>query len=201
MNICIITGDIINSKKVDPQKWLPKLKTILSLFGNEPGQWEIFRGDSFQLETTPENALNVAFRIKVNIRLIKGLDVRLAVGIGEKTYCAEKITESNGSAFVHSGECFDQLKLNKLAIKTPWDNFDIEMNLYLEMLSNLVFDKWTELSIMLVNEMFESEFAKQSELAQKLHKSQSNISIGLKRAGFDEIRKVMDVYLLKLKNQ
>ena len=107
----IITGDIINSKGSSPKAWLPELKTILSHYGSNPVQWEIYRGDSFQLEVTPDKALEACILIKATIKQFKNLDVRLAIGIGNKTFDSEKITESNGTAFVNSGECFEALVL------------------------------------------------------------------------------------------
>lgn len=42
----------------------------------------------------------------------------MAIGIGCKDYNAPKITESNGEAFIYSGELFDEMKKKKLSIKT-----------------------------------------------------------------------------------
>ena len=58
--IGVLTGDIINSRKVPPQRWLPVLKKTLSFHGKHPSAWEIFRGDSFQIQTDAEQALLVA---------------------------------------------------------------------------------------------------------------------------------------------
>ena len=113
----IITGDIINSKKSDPKQWLNALKTILNSYGKSPLTWEIYRGDSFQLEVNPNLALEACILIKATIKQFENIDVRLAIGIGEKEYHSESITESNGSAFVNSGECFENLKKTTLAIK------------------------------------------------------------------------------------
>ena len=46
--IAVITGDIINSKKMNPKAWLKPLKTELDTIGDTPKIWEIYRGDSFQ---------------------------------------------------------------------------------------------------------------------------------------------------------
>lgn len=74
----------------------------------------------FQVEiNSPEQALKKAFEIKALIKKIEPLDerkkistidVRMAIGIGEKTYAGESISESNGPAFIYSGEKFDVLK-------------------------------------------------------------------------------------------
>ena len=201
MYTSIITGDVVNSRKVDPQLWLPVLKDVLQRFGQEPNQWEIFRGDSFQLELAPENALEAALLIKATMKQFNKLDVRTAIGIGDKTYTTGKITESNGTAFLNSGDCFDSLKKEKLAILTPWVDFNYEMSVYLQLMSSLLMDKWTIASAHFIRIMLENSDLTQLELAVKLNKPQSNISIGLKRAGYDEVRKVLDMYRFKLKNQ
>ena len=127
--IAIITGDIINSRSEDVNLWLPKLKEELNKIGKEPKYWEIYRGDSFQLQTTPMKALLIALNLKATIKQFKTLDVRMAIGIGTISYQVEKITESNGEAFINSGECFENLKKQTLAIKSPWPAFDETINL------------------------------------------------------------------------
>ncbi|WP_298533314.1 transcriptional regulator [uncultured Algibacter sp.] len=189
----IITGDIINSKDSSPQAWLATLKSVLNNFGNTPKQWEIYRGDSFQLEIPTTEALRASFLIKATIKQYKNLDVRLAIGIGDKTYASEKITESNGSAFVNSGECFEALKKTTLALKSPFESFDIQINIMLE-LAQLTTNYWTSTSANLVKIALENPQLNQKALAKKLNKTQGNISQGLKRAGFDELSKLLDYY-------
>ena len=61
--IAVITGDIINSKKSSPKLWLEALKTILNNYGSSPLVWEVYRGDSFQLEVNPKDALKACVLI------------------------------------------------------------------------------------------------------------------------------------------
>lgn len=191
--ISIITGDIINSRESNPEIWLKELKAILNDFGNEPKQWEIFRGDSFQLEVQPKYALKASVMIKSAIKQFKKIDVRLAIGIGEKTYASEKITESNGSAFVNSGKCFEQLKKSTLGIKSPFKDFDKQMNVMLE-LAMLTMNNWTPTSSTIVMATLKHPTLNQKQIADILGKTQSNISEGLKRAGYDEILKLIQFY-------
>ncbi|WP_111709345.1 SatD family protein [Lutibacter citreus] len=191
--IGIITGDIINSRAIEPKEWMPKLKSILSVFGLEPEKWEIYRGDSFQLEVASENSLKAAILIKATIKLVKGLDVRLAIGIGEKSYSTQKITESNGSAFVNSGECFDNLKKSHLAIKTANEDFNTEMNLFFD-LAQLTINNWSQKSAEVVKTAIEHPNKTQKELSVLLNKSQSTINKGLKIAGYDEIMRMEKFY-------
>ncbi|MFD1162521.1 SatD family protein [Hwangdonia seohaensis] len=195
----IITGDIINSKKSSPKLWLQALKTILNSYGNSPLIWEIYRGDSFQLEIEPKNALKACILIKATIKQFENIDVRLAIGIGDKTYKSDKITESNGSAFVNSGECFESLKKTTLAIKSPFDEFDTTINIMLE-LAQLIINNWTSTSAILVKTTLENPDLNQNQLAEILERTQGNISQGLKRAGYDEISKLLHYYKTQIQN-
>jgi len=47
--IAILTGDIINSREGETLNWLNILKEVLKQYGSTPKDWEIYRGDSFQL--------------------------------------------------------------------------------------------------------------------------------------------------------
>lgn len=194
----IITGDLINSRQVEPNEWMPALKIVLKKYGKEPKNWEIFRGDSFQLNTKPEDALMAAILIKVEIKQWKNLDVRIGIGLGEITYQAAKITESNGTAFLNSGECFEELKKQTLAIKTPNKDLNTTLNLMIE-LASLTIDRWTETAAKLIKIKIENPNVNQKDLANLLNKTaQGTISEGLKRGGYDEIQKLLNYYKLKI---
>lgn len=189
----IITGDIINSRSNNPKIWINTLKSEFNKYGQEPQQWEIYRGDSFQFEVTPKEALKAAILLKAGIKQFKTIDVRLAIGIGEKTYVAKSITESNGEAFIHSGECFENLKKTTLAIKCKDAIFNNQINIMIE-LALLTMDNWTPVASAYFKAAIENPNSNQSELAKLLHREQSDISKGLKRAGYDEIYKLIKFY-------
>jgi hypothetical protein len=52
----ILSGDIVNSRSVDASEWVKTLKKTLNTFGKSPKTWEIYRGDSFQLEVDAKAA-------------------------------------------------------------------------------------------------------------------------------------------------
>lgn len=191
--VSIITGDIVNSRAIDTQLWLQALKEALAKYGKEPHKWEIFRGDSFQLEVNPEYALEAVVVLKATIKQFKELDIRTAIGVGEKTYTADKITESNGTAFIRSGECFEQLKKQTLAINTPSNEQNLILNLMFE-LASLTIDDWSPTSALIIKTALENPNVNQKELATILGMRQSNISRGLKRGGYDEIMKLNEYY-------
>jgi len=197
----IITGDIINSRKIkNPQKWLTPLKKLLSEQGKSPKAWEIYRGDSFQLEVKkPEDTLLTAIRIKAAIRCVRGIDVRLALGVGKKDYAAPRITESNGEAFIYSGEKLAMLEKEKqtLAVKTPWPDFDREINICIR-LGLIVMDNWTPGVAELVKLSIEHPDISQQEMGKMLGIAQSSVSERQKRAHLSEILEMEALYREKL---
>ena len=184
----VITGDIIGSRQQKTKDLVEDLKRILSPFGETPSQWEIYRGDEFQIEIkNPEEALLSAILIKARLKALK-LDARMSIGIGDKTYNAEKISESNGSAFIHSGELFETLKKLKvtLAIRTGDAVFDEKINLMLQLALTFM-DNWLAQPAEFVAMAIENPTLSQEELGQKIGINQAAVSRRQKRAQFDLI--------------
>ncbi len=197
----IITGDIVHSQKVSPQIWLEKLKSELSTFGTNPDNWEIYRGDSFQVEIeNPLNALWATIKIKAAVKCIKQIDARMAIGIGEKNYESSNITESNGTAFVYSGAIFEKLVKEKqnLAIATSSEPFNKEMNLLLRF-ALIAMDNWTANSAEMVFLALTNPGCSQKELGEMLGIKQNAVSNRLKRAYYDEITDLLTMYQIKIK--
>ncbi|MBV6485935.1 MAG: hypothetical protein KFKLKKLM_02556 [Flavobacteriales bacterium] len=210
--VAIITGDIIASRKlVNQDKWLLPLKKLFSTWGESPKDWKLDRGDFFQVEITDsEEALLRAMEIKALIKKVAPLDerkkistidVRMAIGIGEKNYTGESISESNGSAFINSGEKFDLLKKENSAmgIKSPWKSFDSEMNLYLK-LASIFMDKWSVSSAEVVQIVLKNPDITQEEIGNKLGIKQSGVSRRWNRANVNEILEVEKMYRNKIKS-
>ncbi|WP_166919447.1 SatD family protein [Flavobacterium poyangense] len=184
----VITGDIIDSRKQTSKDWVEGLKKILSLFGEAPTQWEVYRGDEFQIEIkNPEDALLSAILIKAHLKAIK-LDARMSIGIGNKTHAAEKISESNGSAFIHSGDLFKTLKKQKvnLAIRTTDTLIDEKINLMLQLALTFM-NNWPIQAAEFVAIAIEKPNLSQEELAPKLGIKRAAVSRRQKRAQFDLI--------------
>ncbi|WP_443947189.1 SatD family protein [Pedobacter sp. AW1-32] len=196
--VCIITGDIVGSRKVK-DSWLASLKAGLKLISGKSNKWEIFRGDSFQVEVEAENAIRVAVYLKACIRANKPADVRMGIGIGTVKSKNKKLSESSGDAFTNSGLAFDGLKQAKvkLAIKTSSADFDEEINLLLR-LALIAMDGWGIVASEMVKHALENENLVQSELALISGRTQSSVSEALKRAHFWDIMALDKLYRKKL---
>jgi hypothetical protein len=198
--IGIITGDIVNSRKLSSKIWIDGLKKLLNTIGKNPIEWEIYRGDEFQLEVkNPEDALIVALQIKSYFKSIK-LDVRMSIGFGDITYKAKKISESNGSAFTRSGEVFETLKKQKinLAVNSGYEAFDAEINLILR-LSLTFMDNWLAQSAEFVLTAIDNPSLSQEEIGAKLGINQAAVSRRRKRAQFDLMMEMEHYFRNKIK--
>tara|TARA_R110002020_G_scaffold91560_1_gene222180 strand:- start:15965 stop:16576 length:612 start_codon:yes stop_codon:yes gene_type:complete len=198
--VAIITGDIINSNRYGASDWMRPLKEYLSTLGSTPTDWEIYRGDEFQLRVMPEQALAVGIRIKALIKQLKGLDVRMAIGMGEELYTAEGISESNGTAYQFSGRTFETLKELKinLAVTTSNTHYNVTMNLLLKLALDFM-DNWSQVSAETVAMAMDRPDDSQQGMAATLGIKQSAVSQRLKRARVDLVLELLSYYKGTLK--
>jgi len=197
----IITGDIIKSRQATNEElWLTPLKSALNQITTDTNFYDIYRGDSFQLEcTTIEDSFKNAVYIKAFLKSVKKLDVRMSIGIGTKDYQGDSVSESNGEAFIYSGETFETLKKDKqnLKIKTKDNVLNKEINLYFR-LALIAMDNWTVNSAEIVKLSLEHPNMIQKELAKIIGISQDAVSKRQKRAYLDEILELDLLYRQKI---
>lgn len=199
--ISIITGDIVNSRKKKSIIWIDNFKKLLHTFGKSPLDWEIFRGDEFQIEIkNPEDVFYVALQIKAYFRSIN-LDVRMSIGLGNKDYKSKKISESNGTAFARSGEVFETLKKQKinLAVNSGIIDFDLEINLVLRLCLTFM-DNWLVQSAEFVQVAIINQKLSQEEIGTILGINQAAVSRRRKRANFDLLLETDKLFRLKVRN-
>lgn len=192
--IAIITGDIVHSSSLDAKEWMPLLKKFLNKQGESPKDWQIYRGDAFQLIASPEEALQKCILLKSILKQRTELDVRFGIGIGSLEYSSAKITESNGTAFQRSGRAFDALKEKEyLSIATGDSSTDITLNL-LARFASLIMDNWTTSAAEIVRISMEQPDWNQQQIAKKLNINQSAVSQSRKRAQLDLILEFIAYY-------
>ncbi|MCS4433164.1 SatD family protein [Aquiflexum gelatinilyticum] len=209
--LAVITGDIVDSRKLaNQQDWYLPLESLFNSWGPKNETWEIFRGDSFQVEVADSlEALKKAMFIKATLKSIKSqsqqkrtapVDVRMAIGIGEREQNAESLGMRTGSAYINSGEAFEQLRTKEqnLLVQTPWEDFDKEMNLMLK-LALIVMDNWSNNSAEIMKIILERPGLKQVEIGEILGIEQNSVSARLRRAYHSEMLELHDLYREKLK--
>lgn len=195
--IAVITGDIIKSQHTESEVWLPELKNLLGGWSASPETWEIYRGDEFQLKCSVDAVFAKSLMIKSLIKGFENLDVRLAVGIGNEVFMSEKITESNGSAYVNSGRLLTDIKADgrSLAIRTENENVNRDLNILFKWAS-IDYDSWTVATAEIIHRMLTQTELTQDQLAKDLNISQSSVSQRLKRANYELIQET-DLFFRK----
>lgn len=201
--VAIITGDVINSEKVDAKKWLSVLKEYFNTLGKSPSDWAIYRGDEFQLRVgNIEVAFITAIHIKAKMKQFKNLDVRLSIGLGDEIVGSKNILESNGTAFVRSGRTFDDLRKNKttMLVNTGIQEIDQELNLYIKLALTGFMDRWSVASAEVVSLILENMTISQEEIAKMAGMAQAAISQRLKRANFEVLMELNNMFVKKIKS-
>lgn len=196
----IITGDIIKSRtQANPELWMNALKHVLATISTDKKQWNVYRGDSFQIEITDYyTAFKHCVYIKACMKTL-GFDVRLAIGIGSKTYEGSNVSESNGDAFIYAGETLEKSKKEKqhLCIKTANFNLDETLNLYFK-LALIAMDNWTKNAAEIVKLSIENPNALQAELGNMIGINQNAVSTRQKRAYLSELLELDLMYRKKI---
>ena len=198
--IAVVTGDIVNSERIGPERWMPSLEKYFLQLGKSPMVWEIYRGDEFQLITTPEKALEVALTIKALVKKIPELDVRIAIGLGEEEFKGKGVSDSNGSAYRRSGRTLMGLKENGVNLGIGiGNNQENTFNLLFKLALDFM-DSWSVVSAEIVFITLQNPDTKQREIARKLNIQQSAVSQRKKRARLHLVQELLDYYKETTKN-
>lgn len=192
----VLTGDIVKSREIAPRAQLiATLKEALETAGeNHQGEYNVYRGDSFQMVIpTAAMAAQVAIIIRAKLKShspdkSNSWDARISIGIGDITYRGENIIESDGPAFLLSGEGMTELneKRRRLIIKAPWDQADRSLSLVTRFADDII-SNWSRYSAetafysLVYNES-------QSVLAKRLGKTQSTINDRISTAKLELVR-------------
>lgn len=194
--IAILTADIINSEGFSSSEWIQPIKDTLSQWGNSPTTWEIYRGDEIQLRIKPQEALKAAIQLKAIVKSIKGLDIRIGIGIGNENYQGTSVSESNGTAYQRSGRTLGLLKKNKvnLMLTTSDESYNETINLMLRLATDFM-DDWSTVSAEIITLNLLNPEASQQDLAEQLNIKQSAISQRQKRARWQLVQEILTYYL------
>ncbi|WP_337261630.1 MULTISPECIES: hypothetical protein [unclassified Serratia (in: enterobacteria)] len=183
--ISVITGDLANSQQVDTASYIAHLDKLLSELqqAKRLQQYDIFRGDSFQIVSTPEQGLLLAVYIRIALRAANAAhwDARLAIGLGTQ----QAKNTGYGSAFLNSGNSLDNMAKNcYLALKTDNEKINGIVSDLLPMLDHVIGRLSQSEAKIVQARMFTGT---NKSVAAALQKATSTVSATLKRAAFDEM--------------
>jgi len=193
--IAVITCDIVESSLLSAEE-LRDYQQIVESLGNEAILLHprFYRGDSFQLATKPADALEIAVRIRIEMkRLHEQNDVRVSVGIGKVLTLNENVLFSTGSAFEISGKNLDQLKSRKLNFLIQTE--DILLNDELEtycFFADVIINGFTKIQSNVI--FYKLQGLDQAEIAKILDISQPAVSKSLKTANWQTIERFLKRY-------
>ena len=68
----------------------------------------------------------------------KAWDARISLGIGNVEFLSDSIVTSDGEAFQYSGRQLDEMGKQCLAVKTPWDEANKELELSTAFLDDII---------------------------------------------------------------
>lgn len=183
--ISVITGDLVNSQQGDTASYITYLDNLLAKLQQAKCllQYDIFRGDSFQIVSKPDQGLFLAIYIRIALRAADAArwDARLGIGLGTQ----QAKSTGYGSAFLNSGNALDGMAKNcYLALKTDKQKINSIVSDLLPMLDHVVGQlSQTEANIVQTRMFTDTN----KDVATVLQKATSTISATLKRAAFEEI--------------
>jgi len=206
----VLTGDLIKSRQLKNSgiSYIEHLNKSLEYVGKKYRYPPfIYRGDSFQgITSEPESALKDA--IILRLKLISGLnveekipriDARISIGVGEidhfpdERYNVGNVGEMNGEAFEYSGLQLDYIKNEKqnLAVKTPWEEANKELNIYCKMIDRLI-SRWTKKKCEAVMHRLEGNTL--HEIGEKLNIDGSAVHYRLEHTDYEIVELIIQRY-------
>lgn len=185
----VLTGDIVKSRAItDKARLNASLRDILAqLAERHRGQFDIFRGDSFQL-LLPEADHAVAAAVLIRAALImhsdaQRWDARIAVASGEIHFLGERVSESQGPVFEASGLGLEQLSASSQRLLLVSSAGFAPLLALATRFADAIISDWTHFSAEVVYWTL-SESLSQQALAQRLARTQPTINSRLATARY-----------------
>lgn len=189
----VITGDIIASRSVEPNRWQPLLEKFLQENAEPAHEYAISRGDSFQIQVLASSCLEVAIQLSALLSAESGVGVRMGIGLGTTELSEKSISMKMSDAHIFSGKAFDMLKNDRLRIKTKNQEFDETLNVICSFIGVLI-KNWKPATAATVYHALEHQDLSQKDLSALLQKHETSVSKALKRGGFHEITQAISLF-------
>ncbi|MBS9402194.1 hypothetical protein KG088_00945 [Halomonas sp. TRM85114] len=186
--IAVLTGDVIDSRKVNDGTQLYKVldATLAALAERHLGRGQRYRGDGFQLVLADAGkAMKAAIQLRAALirhsEPKQRWDARIAIAVGEDDWqAAQAITDADGEVFVRSGQALDAMDTQHLALSLPEVEHDDCLSLVTRFVDDLV-DGWSRYSAEIVNLSLQQS-ATQQVLAEQLGIRQPSVHKRLRAA-------------------
>ena len=183
----VIKGIILNTEETDSESWIKNLSNLFKTVGKENKDWTFSHQNQFLLIIDAIQAFEFGLLIRSTILSTKGLDVKIAIGIGELDYTNDQILDYTGEALKNCTSQFNELKKSNFAMKTSNEKINQQVKTVVDLVM-FITNHWTDKMAEYYKIAFINQQLNQKELAKLLHlKSQSTISSILKRAAYEEI--------------
>jgi hypothetical protein len=194
----ILTGDIVNSTRMEPAEEKKLLRVLQQVLATHP--YEFYRGDSFQVYVKEASeALKTALLCRT--AAIAGspeeetpsVDIRVSIGIGEVKTPVKALSTAKGEAFILSGRVFDEIaKTDKrLAIATTNKLANEGLQVIADYI-NAIFKEMTVKQAEVIFQLLKGQT--QQAVADKLDKSKSTIHQHVSAGRWAEIERLLQQY-------
>ena len=205
----VITGDIVGSTNIKAEH-RARLLDCLNTMREElqcvsPFKMELFRGDSFQLLIDdPAAALKVAILLRAGLihhtpdKESGTWDARISMGIGQVQFIADSVVTSDGEAFQYSGRQLDTMNKMRLAVKTPWEDVDDELEVSTAFVDDII-KGWSGKQAGMIYLSLKTDMPKKN-VAELIGTSVQNVRNVLSSAREPLIRKYIERYLTLITN-
>lgn len=199
----VITGDIVASSQIKPE-YRKILLECLNTMKNElqnvsPFRMELFRGDSFQLLVEdPTQAAKIAILLRAGLinktpNKDNGMwDAKISLGIGAVEFLSDSIVTSDGEAFQYSGRQLDSMGKRRLAVKTPWEDTNKELEVLTAFVDDII-TGWSSKQAGMIYLILKSDTPKK-EVAEFIGTSVQNVRNVLSTAKETLVRAYINRY-------
>jgi len=197
----VITGDIVNSTKLDGRAEKKLIATLQKVL--EPYKFEFYRGDSFQVYIREaDKALQTVLLCRTVAIATKtkdeaaSCDIRMSIGIGNVVSPLRSLASAKGEAFVLSGRAFDLLSQTdtRLAISIA-EKGQKGISYGFELVAAYIDSIYRGMSIKKAEVIFELlSGGSQQDAVKNLKKSKSTVSEIASSAKWPEIEWILTKY-------
>ncbi len=189
----ILTGDIIASRRVSPSTWQPLLEKFLHENAEPAHEYEISRGDSFQVQVPASRCLELSIQLSALLGAESKVGVRIGIGIGNIETSEKSISKKISDAHIFSGEAFDTLKTDRIRFRTRNAEFDETLNVICSFIGVLI-KTWKPMTAATICGALEHQELSQKALSTLIQKHETSVSKALKRGGFHQIEQANQLF-------